>query len=171
VHCFFYVPTLSITNAIAFANLKDTKDFGAIRVWGTIGWIAAAWPFVFIPIDWAHVPGMSEAGGFVPWFGKALGTLKEGPAMTEALTSPFIVSGVASLLLAAFSLVLPHTPPAPKKEGESFAPLEALKLLAVPSILVLFIVTLLDSLVHYCYFVWTSRYLSTLGLSENWIAP
>src|SRR5206468_5664167 len=29
VHCLFYVPTLSITNSIAFAHLKDPKrDFG-----------------------------------------------------------------------------------------------------------------------------------------------
>ncbi len=57
LHCFFYVPTLSITNSIAFANLKDAqKDFGFIRLWGTIGWIAAAWPFIFIPIDWSKVP-------------------------------------------------------------------------------------------------------------------
>ena len=43
VHCLFYVPTLSVTNAIAFANLKDAqKDFGFVRLWGTIGWIAAS---------------------------------------------------------------------------------------------------------------------------------
>ena len=59
VHCFFYVPTMSVTNAIAFANIKDAqKDFGFIRVWGTIGWIAVSWPFIFIPIDWAKVPSM-----------------------------------------------------------------------------------------------------------------
>ena len=57
LHCFFFVPTMSVTNAIAFANIKDAqKDFGFIRVWGTIGWIAASWPFIFIPIDWAKVP-------------------------------------------------------------------------------------------------------------------
>ena len=71
LHCFFYVPTLSVTNAIAFANLKDAqKDFGFVRVWGTIGWIAASWPFIFIPIDWAKVPSMAEAGGFVAWLGR-----------------------------------------------------------------------------------------------------
>ena len=79
LHCFFYVPTMSVTNAIAFANIKDAqKDFGLIRVWGTIGWIAASWPFIFIPIDWARVPSMQAAGGFVSWLGTALGTPKTG---------------------------------------------------------------------------------------------
>jgi nucleoside transporter len=171
LHCFFYVPTMSVTNAISFANIKDAqKDFGFIRVWGTIGWIAAAWPFVFIPIDWARVPSLQQAGGVIAWIGTALGTLKSGPAMESALASTFTVAGVVSLVLAAFSLTLPHTPP-PKTAGSSFAPLEALKLLKVPSILVLFIVTFLDSLVHYTYFFWTSRYLPDIGLPQNWIAP
>jgi nucleoside transporter len=171
LHCFFYVPTLSVTNAISFANLNDAQnDFGRIRVWGTIGWIAASWPFVFIPIDWARVPSMAQAGGFVAWLGKALSTLKEGPAMEAALTSTFIVSGIASLVLAAFCLTLPHTPPV-RNESEVAAPIQALKLLAVPSILVLFVVTFLDSLVHYCYFFWTSAFLKSIHLPENWIAP
>jgi nucleoside transporter len=171
LHCFFFVPTMSMTNAIVFANIKDPqKDFGAIRVWGTIGWIAASWPFIFIPIDWARVPSLGEAGGFITWMGTALGTLKTGDAMAAALASTFTVAGIASLVLAAFSLTLPHTPPAPAA-GEAFAPLEAFKLLKVPSILVLFIVTFLDSLVHYCYFFWTSRYLPDIGLPANWIAP
>ena len=173
VHCFFYVPTMSVTNAIAFANIKDAqKDFGLIRVWGTIGWIAASWPFIFIPIDWARVPSIQQAGGFVSWLGTALATPKTGPAMEAALTSTFLVAGLASFALAAFSLTLPRTPPAPAEEaGSAFAPLESLRLLAVPSILVLFIVTFLDSLVHFCYFFWTSPFLSKIGLAENWIAP
>jgi nucleoside transporter len=138
LHCFFYVPTLSVTNAIAFANLTDAqKEFGKVRLWGTIGWIAAAWPLVFIP--------------------------------QGALSAIFVVSGVASLALAAFCLTLPHTPPA-TKEGSAFAPFEAMRLLAIPSILILFIVTFFDSLVHYGYFFWTGRYLANLGLRENWIA-
>jgi nucleoside transporter len=171
IHCFFYVPTMSVTNAIAFANIKDAqKDFGFIRVWGTIGWIAVSWPFIFIPIDWAKVPSMAEAGGFVSWLGKALGTPKTGPAMEAALTSTFLVSAIASFALAAFCLRLPRTPPK-KGEGSAFAPLDTLKLLAVPSILILFVVTFLDSLVHFCYFFWTGPFLSKIGVPENWIAP
>ena len=170
LHCFFYVPTMSVTNAIAFANIKDSRDFGFIRLWGTVGWIAASWPMTFISIDWAKVPSMAEAGGFVNWLGKALGTPKTGPAMESALAATFIVAGVVSLVLAAFCLLLPHTPPS-KKGVSSFAPIEAFKLLAVGSILVLFIVTLFDSLVHYTYFYWASRYFKSIGLPENWIAP
>ena len=171
VHCFFYVPTLSVTNSIAFANMSDPKkEFGLIRLGGTFGWIAAAWPFIFIPINWANVPSRADSPGFTSWLGTALSTLKVGPAMEAALSSTFIVAGVASMALAAFCFVLPKTPPAKRTESQ-FAPFEAIKLLAVPSIFVLFIVTLLDSLVHYCYFFFTSSYLKTLGLTENWIAP
>ncbi len=171
LHCFFYVPTLSVANAIAFAHVEDArKDFGAVRLWGSVGWVAAAWPLIFIPIDWARVPAMAGAGGFVPWLGSALSTLKTGPAMEAALTGTFLVSGIASLALAGFSLLLPHTPPSARR-GEPFAPFEAIKLLARPSVLVLFIVTFFDSLVHYGYYFWTSRYLQSIGLPENWIAP
>ncbi len=45
IHCLLYVPTISITNSIAFANMKDAKrEFGLVRMGGTIGWILAAWP-------------------------------------------------------------------------------------------------------------------------------
>src|SRR3984885_13887515 len=64
LHCFFYVPTMSVTNAIAFANIKDSRDFGFIRLWGTVGWIAASWPMTFISFDWAKVPSMAEGGSF-----------------------------------------------------------------------------------------------------------
>src|SRR5712671_80946 len=33
VHCLFYVPTISITNSIAFAHMKDRqKEFGFVRM-------------------------------------------------------------------------------------------------------------------------------------------
>ena len=37
--------------------------------------------------------------------------------------------------------------------------------------LVLFIVTIMDALVHQCYFQWTSPFLQQAGLAENWIMP
>jgi len=136
VHCLFYVPTISITNSIAFANVTDPRrDFGLVRLWGTIGWIAAAWPYIFFPDR----------------------------------TNMFYFTGGSSLLLAAFSLFLPHTPPRPAAAGESsFAWLEAAKLLKQPFVLVLFIVTFVDAMVHQGYFILTETFLQKIGIAKNW---
>ncbi|MCI0422045.1 MAG: MFS transporter [Acidobacteria bacterium] len=174
VHSLFYVPTISITNSIAFANLKDAqKEFGLVRLWGTIGWIAASWPFVFLLVDWAQVPAFASVP-FSEWLGKALGSSKQGEALQHATAYIFIASGIASLLLAAFSLMLPHTPPKLAKEGaEKFAWLEAMRLLRVPFVLVLFIVTFFDAAVHQCYFIWTATFLQSpsVGIPGNWVMP
>ncbi len=149
VYMLVYVPTLSIANSICFHHLKDAqKEFGKVRLWGTIGWIAASWPFVFI------LRG------------------KEGAALEGPVTSIFFIAGAASFVLAAVCLMLPATPPAPKTAGpQKNAPLEAIKLLAIPSVAVLFVVTFLDALVHQCYFMWTSPFLAHIGVPENWIMP
>jgi nucleoside transporter len=173
VFSLFYVPTISITNSIAFANLKDPQhEFGRVRLWGTIGWIAAAWPFVFILADWARIPGFGTVP-FGEWLGKLLGTSKTGAAYTEAARSMFVMAGGASLLLAAYSLTLPHTPPRPAATGaERLAWLEALRLLKVPFVLVLFIVTFFDAAVHQMYFFLTAKYLTgPVHIPPNWIMP
>jgi nucleoside transporter len=142
-----YMPTMSLTNAVCLASTADARrDFGRLRLWGTIGWIAASWPFVFL-----------LAG-------------KTGAALHSALTAIFIVAAVASFVLALFSLTLPATPPATMASDAS-APLKAIRLLAAPPMLVLFVVTLIDALVHQCYFQWTSPFLQAAGLAENWIMP
>ena len=177
VHCLFYVPTISITNSILFANVSDPqRDFPLVRLWGTIGWIAASWPFVFILVDWAGVDAKlaatPEAEGFVGWLGAVLATPKTGLDLQAGVRWTFVAAGLASLLLAAFSLTLPHTPPRPAKAGESqFAWLEASKLLAIPFVFVLFLVTFVDAAVHQCYFIWTNDYLKSVGIPGNWVMP
>jgi nucleoside transporter len=173
VHSLFYVPTISITNSIAFANLKDPQhDFGPVRLWGTIGWIAASWPFVFILVNWNEVPEFGSVD-FTEWLGKALGTPKTGADLRQATSYTFLAAGGASLLLALFSLFLPHTPPKPASAGaERFAWLESMKLLAKPYVFILFIVTFIDAAVHQCYFFWTGRYLELgVGIPGNWVMP
>ncbi|MBI5691314.1 MAG: nucleoside permease [Verrucomicrobia bacterium] len=179
VHCLLYVPTISITNSIAFAAMKDpAKEFGIVRMGGTIGWILAAWPFTFILVDWAKVDA-ANAQGFVNWLGTVLSSGLSGDALKDATRYTFIVAGVASLVLAGFSLTLPHTPAKKAGEGgaENLAWLEAMKLLKHPFVLVLWLVTLIDSFVHNCYFNWTGVFLGTakeaggVGIAGNWIMP
>lgn len=142
VYCLLYVPTISVTNSLAFANLKDpAKDFGFVRMGGTIGWIIVSWPFIFL---------LSE---------------KAGASETRWV---FIVAGIISFVLAAFSLTLPHTPPRKDVEGmDKVAWLKAVKLLGNPFVLVLFIVTFIDSTIHNGYFVVIDGFLQKVGISAN----
>ena len=42
-YALLYMPTIALTNAIAFRHMGDSDRFGNIRIWGTVGWIAIAW--------------------------------------------------------------------------------------------------------------------------------
>lgn len=170
VHCLVYVPTISITNSIAFTHLKDAqREFGIVRMGGTIGWILAAWPFTFLFVDWDAVNAANPAG-FVDWLGSALGNPLSGDAAKAATSWTYLVAGGASLLLAAFSLTLPHTPP---RKSERTVWVEAFSLLRQPFVLVLWLVAFIDSFVHNCYFNWTGRFLGSaeVGIPSNWIMP
>ncbi len=137
-----YVPTLSVTNSLAFANLKDpAKDFGFVRMGGTIGWIIVSWPFIFLLSEHA-------GAGETKWV--------------------FIVAAIISFILAGYSLTLPHTPPRKDAHGlDKLAWLKAVKLLGLPYVLILFVVTFLDSTIHNGYFVVIDGFLTHVGISSN----
>lgn len=150
IHSLFYVPTMSITNSIAFAHIKDPqKEFGPVRMGGTVGWIAAAWPLYFL-----------------------IGS-KQGEAAQTAKSWIFIIGAIASFALAAFSLTLPHTPPKRASAGvQKLAWLEALSMLKAPFILVLFVVTFIDATIHLGYFFMTAGFLENgVKLAPKWIMP
>jgi MFS family permease len=143
-----YVPSMSVANALAFANLRDpAKHFGTIRMGGTIGWIMVSWPFIF---------------------------LLSADAGPEQVRLIFVVAAIVSFAFAAYSLTLPHTPPLKARDGREAAdadPLawrKAIKLLAVPSLGVLFLVTFIDSVVHNGYFVMADGFLTNrVGIAGN----
>jgi nucleoside transporter len=143
VFSLLYVPTLSVSNSIAFANLKDpAKDFGAVRMGGTIGWVLVSWPFVFLL-------GAKADAAQVRWI--------------------FLVAAIVSFALAAYSLTLPHTPA--KRGAQAADPLawrEAIKLLGVPFVGVLFAVTFIDSVIQQGYFVMADAFLTNrVGIAGN----
>ena len=179
IHCLFYVPTISIANSIAFANMKNPdKEFGIVRMGGTIGWILAAWPFTLIFVNWDAV-NAAQTSGFIDWIGTALANPLTGEAAKAATRWTFIVAGIASLALALFGLTLPRSAPRTAATATSGQPAWAVAfgLLKHPFILVLWLVTLVDSFVHYAYFNWTGVFLGTpqpaggVGIAANWIAP
>ena len=80
VHCLLYVPTLSVTNSIAFANLKNSRDFGMIRMGGNdrmgAGGMAALLLFL---VDWDKV-NAAHPSGMIDWIKTALGAGLTGAA-------------------------------------------------------------------------------------------
>ncbi len=143
IYGLLYVPTISVTNSLAFANLKEpAKDFGFVRMGGTIGWIVVSWPFIFL---------IGEK------------------ATQEQTRWIFLVGAAISFVMAIYSLTLPHTPPRKDVHGlDKLAWLRAAKLLAHPFVLVLFIVTLLDSVIHNGYFVVSDGFLTNrVGIAGN----
>ena len=151
VHALLYVPTISVSNSIAFTHMKDAqKEFGIVRMGGTIGWILVAWPLYFI------LEG------------------KTGAEAVAASRTIFLIAGGLSIALAVYSLLLPHTPPKPAKAGEGgFAWMKAAKFLAKPYLAVLFLVTFIDAMIHNGYFVMAGDFLGskTVGLEPKWIMP
>lgn len=84
-----YMPTMSLANTLAFHQMtQQEKQFPAIRVFGTIGWIAAGLTISFVLV------------AFV-----------QKDVQPEATALPLYLTAGASLLLGLFSFSLPHTPP------------------------------------------------------------
>ena len=152
VHALLFVPTISVSNTIAFTHMQNAqKEFGLVRMGGTIGWILAAWPLYFV------LQG------------------KVGAEAVAASRNIFLVSGITSLALAAFSLTLPHTPPRRADGGgiAGIAWLKATGYLSYPYLLVLFVVTFIDAVIHNGYFVLAGGFLGsqTVGIKPEWIMP
>jgi len=112
LYALLYAPTLALTNSLAFHHLKSEKEFGVIRVWGTIGWIVA---------------------GLVLTLWRTLGLM---PGAADCL----MLSGISALIMGAFCFTLPHTPPAKEEAADPLAFRKAFVLLKNPNFLVFMLI-------------------------------
>ncbi|MCG8389891.1 MAG: nucleoside permease [Cytophagales bacterium] len=147
----FYMPTIALVNSVSFRQMTDTaKQFPYIRVFGTIGWIAAVNLISLLSWD-------SEAG-------IAAGMLK----------NTFLMVAIASALLGLYSFSLPKTPPQVKKTGKprvsEVLGLDALKLLKDRNFLLFFIASVLICIPLAFYYQNLSPFLteSKVANSSSW---
>jgi nucleoside transporter len=138
IYAIAYMPTLALTNALAFRQMRDPKvEFAPIRVLGTFGWIVA---------------------------GLIIGSLK-----VEATPTPMRMAAGASLLLAIYSLTLPHTPPlgATKNFGlKDVFPAEVLNLFRERSFAIFAIASFLICIPLQFYYAFTNLYLNEIGVQN-----
>ncbi len=145
IYCLLYAPTLALTNSIAMIHLKDSEEeFGRIRVWGTIGWIAAG----LILSGWRT---LAASNGALALPGDTL-----------------FLAGILSLVMGIQSLALPHTPP--RKEGVSpWAFLEALKMLKDKNFAIFILISFVVATELQFYYVLTAPFLVSdrIGISAT----
>ena len=128
------VPTFALTNSITFANINDAKrEFGGIRAWGTLGWLAA---------------GLALTAWRL-WLPSVRGDL-------------YYLAGGLALFSGFFSLTLPHTPPK-KEGTNPFAFIEAVKLLKNYNFAVFIAISFLLSTQVDFYYIFISPFLEHLG--------
>ncbi|HZZ70998.1 MAG TPA: MFS transporter [Pirellulales bacterium] len=163
-----FAPTLSLTNSLAFHHIPDrNRDFGKVRIWGTIGWIVAGigvaqWLFFHYTPDAAEVA-------------KQIAALKHSTAASDAfkheseaiianahaagMGDAFRLSAILGAIMGVFCFFLPHTPP---KRGEKvFATWEARgEVQRNPTLMALFLFSIVISCVHQFYIMHAAGFLN-----------
>ncbi|HMO62314.1 MAG TPA: MFS transporter [Ferruginibacter sp.] len=142
-----YMPTLALVNSVSFNQMSNPeKEFSIIRVFGTVGWIAAGLMISYL-FHWDSEQATKE------------GLLK----------NTFLLSGSASLLLGLFSFTLPKTPPKARGAKVTISDilgLDALKLLRDKNFLVFFIASVLICIPLAFYYQNANAFLSNIGVSN-----
>lgn len=162
---FVYAPTLALTNSLAFANLKNRdRDFGPVRLWGTIGWIAAGIAVGQVLLRW-HTPD-APAEGFLTPEAKALFDAKVAGMQNAGRAVAFQLSAALGLIQAIYCLTLPHTPPT-RQAREKLAWAEAMKEIRVQPLITLFLISIPVSMIHQFYFIFTSDFVGKIQNAAN----
>lgn len=139
VYALLYAPTLPLTNSLAFHHMRNAeRDFGSIRVLGTIGWILSGWGLTY----WRSSPSLTVAG------------------MSDSL----LLSAGASVLLGLFCFALPRTPPT--KSENPWAFLAALKLLRNRNFAIFMAISFVVVTELQFYYVLTAPFLTYIGISS-----
>jgi nucleoside transporter len=146
VYSFCYMPTMALTNAISFRQMKDPKqDFGSIRVLGTLGWIVAGLLVGYlIPKVFTGYP-------------------------VEPTAIPIRVASVCSILMAVYSVTLPHTPPLRAAHGfklSNIFPPEAFRLFKDRNFSVFALASFLICIPLQFYYTFTNPFLNEVGVQK-----
>jgi nucleoside transporter len=154
IYAVLYMPTIALTNAIAFHHMKDSKKFGYIRVWGTIGWIVINWLLSLYLIAFAGLSIDQDIFGkhfSLHWVGFAPGQWKVGDALAAA--------AVVSLIMGLYCFTLPNTPPS-KQAKNPYAFLEAFRLTSNRNFAVLLVISFIVAIELPFYYSFTNIFLT-----------
>jgi nucleoside transporter len=139
LHMLCYMPTLGLTNTLAFHNLTNQeRQFPLIRVFGTIGWIIA---------------------------GVVVSKLLQG----DMTAVQFYVAGGSGVLLGVYSFSLPHTPApsaGQRASARDILGLDSLALMRQPSFAVFMISSFLICIPLAAYYAYAPVFVGQMGFAN-----
>jgi nucleoside transporter len=140
VHALCYMPTIGLTNTLAFRSLSSQeKQFPLVRMFGTLGWIAAN----------ILVSGVMEA---------------------DKTALPLFVAGGAGLVMGLYSISLPHTPPAARGDGAlrlgQIVGLDALRAMSSRPFWVFIVASMLICIPLSAYYAYAPVFVDAMGLAN-----
>jgi len=143
-----YMPTLALVNSIAFRQMADpSRQFSRIRLWGTVGWIAAGLVISYL-FSWDS----------------------PGPMARGLLRNTFGMCAAVSLLLGLYGFTLPATPPRGRTGGNAALRealgLDALGLLKDRNFLVFFAASILICIPLGFYYQYTNQFLTEIHVAN-----
>ncbi len=135
-HMLCYMPTLGLSNTVAFTNIDDQNKFPALRVWGTIGWIVAG--LIVGGLGWSASPNIFYLAG---------------------------ASGVVLGIFCFFLPPTPPPAKGKPVDLKSLLMVDAFKMLGHVPFLVFIICSTLVCIPLAYYYALTSNYLTHVGFS------
>lgn len=142
-----YMSTLALVNSVSFNQMKDPgKEFAFVRVFGTLGWIAAG--LLISYLNWDSEQGISEG----------------------ILRNTFLMAAISSAVLGVFSFTLPKTPPradtSKKVMLSDILGLDALSLLKDRNFLIFFLASVLICIPLAFYYQHAGQFLGEIGVAN-----
>jgi predicted MFS family arabinose efflux permease len=136
-------PGVALTNSVVFHHAPDARrQFGGIRKWGTIGWVAAGWLFSLV---WMELLG--------------------GP-IDDALQ----VAAAVSILLGLYSFTIPGEGGREPRRSE-LIPRAALRLFGDRRVILVAVTGFLMQVVTKYFYFGTAPFLKDMGFPESAIMP
>ncbi len=140
-------PATGLSTALAMRNLRNPREeFGAVRLWGTIGWMAVGWLVSATMV--------------------MTGATRSGQGTYEA----FWIAAALSFTLCLYSLTLPNTPPLAAKEPAGALLREGFELVRRRDVSVLLITALGVGMTTPFVYQVLPTYLEARGLPRGWLS-
>ena len=139
-------PSYALGNSLAFRNLANpTRDFGKVRLWGTVGWMAVGW----------------IVSGVMAWSGSRVGR-----GASEAFWIAVALSAITSLYCRS----LPNTPPISSGGRRRSSLLDVVELARSPGMPVYLTISFGVSLTTPFVYQVMPNYLRSIGMDRAWVS-